>query len=252
MLKTTLAIMLLAVASISQAATVVRFDGRDEGAVPGGARPNAEAARTAFLTAVGGSPFTLTFEGLPIGYAPTLNFTTFTFDQVGTDSTIFGGADTGVTNDTQNPTVLGYNTTPGGDTFLRFTAIFDIGTAGGKLTFNSPIEYFGAFFTGLGTAAGTLNAKFNNGTAQVLPITGGPNGGVQFFGFSTVGSPITSLDLVLDGVIGGSRDIYAIDDVITALQPTFQPTAVIPVPGAALIFGSGLLLMAAVMRRKGS
>lgn len=250
MLKTALVCILMAAASISHAA-VTQYDGRDAGAGPGDARPNADAVRSAFLANVGAGAFTLTFEGVPIGYAPSLNFTTFSFEQVGTASTIFGGADTGVTNDIQNPTILGYNTTVGGETFLRFTPIFDIGTAGARLTFNSPIEYFGAFISGLGSAAGTLNAKFNNGTAQLIPITGGPTGGVQFFGFTTFGSPITSLDLVLENVIGGSRDIFAIDDVITGLRPTFEP-AVVPVPGAAWIFGSGLLLMAGVMRRKRS
>ena len=249
MLKTSLVCILLAAASISHAA-VTQFGGRDAGAGPGVARPNADAAQTAFLTAVGSGAFTLTFEGVPIGYSASLNFTTFTFEQVGTASTIFGGADTGVTNDIQNPTILGYNTTAGGDTFLRFTPVFDIGTAGARLTFNSPIEYFGAFISGLGSAAGTLNAKFNNGTAQVIPITGGPTGGVQFFGFTTFGNPIGSLDLVLEDVLD-TRDIFSIDDVITGLQPTFQPT-VVPVPGAAWIFGSGLLLMAEVMRRKRS
>jgi hypothetical protein len=101
MLRATLFCVVMAAAGITQAA-VVRFDGRDAVAGPGDPRPNADAARSAFLSAVGGSPFALTFEGVPIGYAPLLNFTTFTFTQVGTADTIFGGNDTGVTKDRGN------------------------------------------------------------------------------------------------------------------------------------------------------
>jgi len=247
MLRATLFCVVMAAAGITQAA-VVRFDGRDAVAGPGDPRPNADAARSAFLSAVGGSPFALTFEGVPIGYAPLLNFTTFTFTQVGTADTIFGGNDTGVTKDTQEATTLGYNTTPSGDTVLRFTPIFDVGTAGATLNFTQPIEYFGAFITGLGSAAGTLNAKFNNGSSQVLPVTGGPGGGVQFFGFTTFGAPFTSLDLVLDDVFG-SRDIYSIDDVITGLQPTFQPGNTVPEP-SSLALSMGVLAAAGALRRR--
>ena len=245
-------VALLASAQLSQAA-VIRYDGRDAMVGPTDARPNSVAAHDAFVAAIGSSYFTLTFEGLPTGYAQTLNFTTFKFDQVGTDNYVFGGPSagdfgqyTGVTKNTDrtDPPTLGFNTTAGGDTFLRFTPKFDIGTAGATLTFNTPIEYFGAYISGLGSAAGTLNAKFNDGSAQSLGIAGGSGGGVQFFGFTSFGNPITTLDLVLDDVFV-SRDIYSIDDVITSLKPDFIDDRKIPEPASAslLLVALGLLAM---------
>ncbi len=226
---------------------IVTYEGRDAVVGPGGPRPVADAARDSFLAAIGPAYFTLTFEGLPLGYAATLNFTTFHIDQVGTMATTgLNPNDAGVTTDTTTPRTLGYNTTPGGDTFVRFVPIFDIGTAGASLVFKSPIEFFGAYFTGLGTAAGSLNARFNNGTAQSLPVVGGIGGGVQFFGFTTFGAPITELDLVLEGVLGDTRDIYAIDDVITGLRPTFVPST--PEPATLALVGGAIALLA-VLRR---
>jgi hypothetical protein len=227
---------------------IVTYEGRDGGAEPGDSRPVADAARDSFLAAIGPAYFTLTFEGLPLGYAATLNFTTFHIDQVGTEATTgLNPNDAGVTSDTTFPSVLGYNTTPGGNTFVRFVPIFDTGTAGASLVFNSPIEFFGAYFTGLGTAAGSLNAKFNNGTTQSLPVVGGPGGGVQFFGFTTFGAPITQLDLVLEGVLGDTRDVYAIDDVITGLQPTFVPGT--PEPATLAMVGGAFVVLALLRRR---
>lgn len=248
-------VALLASAQLSQAA-VIRYDGRDAMVGPTDARPNSIAAHNAFVAAIGSSYFTLTFEGLPTGYAQTLNFTTFKFDQVGTDNYVFGGPSagdfgqyTGVTKNTDrtDPPTLGFNTTAGGDTFLRFTPKFDIGTAGATLTFNTPIEYFGAYISGLGSAAGTLNAKFNDGSAQSLGIAGGPGGGVQFFGFTSFGNPITRLDLVLDDVFD-TRDIYSIDDVITSLKPDFIDDRKIPEPASASLILAALGLLA--MRRR--
>jgi hypothetical protein len=257
-----LAVVLSAAALIGSeaGAAVTLYQGRDAGAGPSDPRPTADAARDAFLAALGPSatPFTLTFEGVPIGYAPVLNFTTFQFSQVGTAATIAPGdtESTGVTKKTDigfgdESKIIGYNTTPGGDTLLRFTPILDIGTAGAALTFISPIEYFGTFITGLGSAAGTLNAKFNNGTSQIIPITGGSGGGVQFFGFTSFGQPITSLDLVLDGVFG-SRDIYALDDVITGLQPTFVNGGNTPVPiPSTMLLTTVALLAGGLLKRRG-
>jgi hypothetical protein len=254
-LKPLILLALLACTQLSQAA-VIRYDGRDALAGPTDTRPNSQAAHDAFVTAIGSNYFTLTFEGLPLGYAQTLNFTTFKFEQVGTTNLVneFLGSDdtgqyTGVTKNT--PTgeeeILGFNTSTGGDTFLRFTPKMNIGTAGATLTFNTPIEYFGAYISGLGSAAGTLNAKFNDGSAQSLGVAGGPGGGVQFFGFTSFGSAITQLDLVLDGVYG-SRDIYSIDDVITSLKPDYIETGKVPEPASASLLLAALGLLA--MRRR--
>jgi hypothetical protein len=232
--------------SLSSFAGVVLYEGRDAGVGPGEARPNSDAARDAFLAALGVLPaFTLTFEDVPLGYALVLNFTTFTVTQVGTEPTA-GPEPSGVT-DSFPDNIIGYNTTPGGKNFLRFTPTWNIGTAGARLTFKTPIEYFGAYFTGLGTAAGSLNAKFNDGSGDLsFPIKGGSGGGVQFFGFTTFGAPITQMDLVLEGVYG-TRDIYAMDDVITGLRATYVPD--VPEPSTYGLAGAALAALAFLRRR---
>ena len=241
-------ILCASVLALSSFGAVIVYEGRDAGVGPGGARPISDAARDAFLASLGAAPtFTLTFEDVPQGYAAVLNFTTFSFSQIGTEPTT-GTGESGVTDDVPDG-ILGYNTTAGGKNFLRFTPTFDIGTAGARLTFTDPIEYFGAYFTGLGTAAGSLNAKFNDGSGDLsFPIKGGDGGGVQFFGFTTFGSPITQMDLVLEGVVG-SRDIYALDDVITGLEPTFVPDGV-PEPSTYALAGTALAALAFLRRRR--
>ena len=49
---------------------------------------------------------------------------------------------------------VGYNTTTAGEQFIGFEPIFDIGTASLEFSFDFPIQAFGAYITGLGTADG--------------------------------------------------------------------------------------------------
>lgn len=227
---------------------VVTFEARDAGAGPGDARPLSDAARDAFLAAIAGSDsFLLDFESIPVQYADDIDLTTMTLSQIGTSSDSNGGVTEGATSPPSG--ILGYNTTTGGKRFLRIVPIFDIGTAGARLTFDSPVEFFGAFFTGLGTAAGDLTVEFDNGKAFAIPVKGGAEGGVNFLGFTTFGEPITSVDMVLRGVTGGTRDIYAIDDIITGLEPTYVPPGDVPEPATFALAGAALAAIA-ITRRK--
>jgi hypothetical protein len=97
-------------------------------------------------------------------------------------------------------TVYGYNTTNGGSQFLQFRPTFGIATASLNFNFVEPIQGFGAYFTGLGTAAGKLNVILNNDTNQQLLVTGSPFGGSQFWGFISPGSLISNISLSLSGV----------------------------------------------------
>jgi hypothetical protein len=107
----------------------------------------------------------------------------------------------------------GYNTTIGGSQFLQFKPTFGISTASLKFDFAEPIQGFGAYITGLGTAAGNLNVIFNDGINQQLVITGNPFGGSQFWGFIDPGTLISNISLSLSGVTSLSRDIFGIDDI---------------------------------------
>ncbi|MGB5959327.1 MAG: hypothetical protein WBG73_01610 [Coleofasciculaceae cyanobacterium] len=110
-------------------------------------------------------------------------------------------------------TEYGYNTTSDGSQFLQFRPTFGISTASLNFNFVEPIQGFGAYFTGLGTAAGNLNVIFNDGTNQQLLVTGNPFGGSQFWGFISPGSLINNISLSLNGVTSLSRDIFGLDDI---------------------------------------
>lgn len=107
----------------------------------------------------------------------------------------------------------GYNTTIGGSQFLQFRPTFGVSTASLEFNFIEPIQGFGAYITGLGTAAGNLNVIFNDGTTQQLVITGSPFGSSQFWGFLAPGAMISKISLSLSGVTSLSRDIFGLDDV---------------------------------------
>lgn len=223
---------------------VVTYEARDAGAGPLDARPLSDAARDAFLVAITGkTSYLLDFESIPVQYAANINLTNMKLEQIGTTADVDGG----VTKGSNFPPdgTLGYNTTNGGARFLRIVPIFDIGTAGARLVFDTPVEFFGAYFTGLGTAAGNLTVEFDNGGFVSLPVAGGAGGGVNFLGFTSFGAPFSSVDMVLRGV-QGSRDIYAIDDIITGLEPIY---AGVPEPGTFALGGLALAGLIAFAKR---
>jgi hypothetical protein len=217
-------------------ATLTLFAGADPGVGPGGARPTSDAAAASFDLAVG-SFDVIDFEGLTSG-----NFGMLTVFP-GVDVTLTGtdnDADPGISTD--NDTILGYNTTSGGSQHLRVVPIFDIGTASALFDFGDPINAFGTYLTGLGTANGNLHVLFDDGSMQDLSVAGSTLGGVQFFGFTSDGAPIASVTFQLQNVTAGTRDIFGIDDV------RFSTAA--PEPGTIALLGVALLALAGATRRR--
>jgi hypothetical protein len=218
----------------ASAGVITTFSGNDNGAVPGGPRPNSNNAHTAFLAGLS-SPPTITFEGLPTGL-----FTTLAVAPGVTAALINNGTDGGgiQNTDQHTPTPLGFNTTVGGTEWLQVWPAFD--DAGGEtvtFTFSTPINAFGAYLTDpQSDFPGPITLTFNDGTAQTLSITKTDDtGGVLFFGFHDTTS-FTSISYHT-GATGATRDIWGIDDVAFNAVP--EPGTIgLALCGASLLIGA--------------
>jgi len=117
--------------------------------------------------------------------------------------------------------------------YLGIALIFEVGTATLDFSFETPIQAFGTYIIGLGTANGDLSIEFNDGTPRSISATGDAGGGVQFVGFTAPGASISRVTLTLRNVMGGSRDNYSVDGVrytpAAALLPAAPLVSQIPV-----------------------
>lgn len=225
-------------------ALIVTFQGTDPGVGPGGARPSSDLAANNFDIAASdlGSINLIDFEPLPLGNFTSLEVVpgvtvTLSNTQAGSPLGV------GITNfiggtDANSPERIGYNTTADGSQFLRvFPNSSNTNTVIANFSFNTPIQAFGTFITGLSTQIGNLNLVFNDGTSQSLPVVGAPGqtGGVQFFGFTDEEKFITDVSLELQDRSTG-LDLFGIDDV------RFVASASVPEPSSVM----GLLMVSAL------
>ncbi|MES2462453.1 MAG: hypothetical protein V4671_17870 [Armatimonadota bacterium] len=228
-------------------AQIVTFSGSDAGVGPGDPRPQSDGAAAAFDSAAAaiGTGTLVTFENAPVG-----SFTNLTVAPgVSINGTDYTGAQQSVQNAPQGTPVnlYGYNTTAGGANYV-FVLAGDV-----TFTFAQPIQYFGAYFTGIQNSGQTVN--FNDGTPRslVLPNVGD---GATFFGFTDIGASITSITINTRSPVNGGGDFIGIDDV------RFGPAAVtpgaVPEPSEWLAMGmagtslGGLMVRARVRRRRQS
>ena len=238
------ALILAALPGTSAVAALVTFSGSDIMATTSSPHPNSAAAAASFSTAVSllGSSSLIDFESAPLG-----SFTNLT---IATGVTINGSDLNSSSQTIRNtsgfpaaPTLDGYNTTPGGSQFVEMF--------GGNLTFSfaTPVQSFGAYFSGIQTAFFADTVNFSDGTSQSLLIPGPGTtssiGALAFVGFTDAGKSISSVTITA-GVPTSGQDAIGVDDV------RYQVVNSVPEPTAAL-FGLALMgVCSATRRRRGS
>lgn len=192
------------------------------GADPGGGAvvgPNSLAAQTTFTGLLSGFG-TDTLEGATlnlitgsIGSAFGVTITADCTDN--TSAHTCDSAFTGVKNSGNSQ--FGFNTTASGANFYQVAGGVTSVTLPSvlKLTFSSPIQAFGAYFTGIEATLGPTVVSFNDGSAESFSLLDTNSGGVagsQFFGFTTSGF-VSEIDFTTSN-IAPNRDIWGVDDII--------------------------------------
>jgi hypothetical protein len=208
--------------------------GLDAGAGQGDAFPLAGAARQSFDTAIAalGPASTLTFESLPVGNSTNLQPSSGVSLLLSGVDPSFNTIDTvlGLEGDSQ---IVGYNTTVGGTKFVRVAPSFGAGTVLASFTYSQPIQAWGAFITGLGTAAGNLFIEFVGVNGQTFNVVGSSSGGTAYFGYVDSDASIVEVRLSLRNV-SGTRDIFGIDDVRSVRVPGPAAGSLLCMAGAAM------------------
>ena len=88
------------------------------------------------------------------------------------------------------------------------------GTVTLSFAFNDPIQAWGLYITGLGTANGNLYVVYNDGTAQSHSVAGDFTGGSLFFGFTDAGKSISAVVIELEERYRRhARYVFGLDDM---------------------------------------
>jgi hypothetical protein len=116
---------------------------------------------------------------------------------------------------------------------------------GASFSFATPIDSFGAYFTGWQLSGQTLNIGYMDGSTDVLSMPAGmSSGGTLFFGFIDAGASITSIDYIAGST--DTTDAVGFDDVRYGTAG-YTP---VPEPTSLVLLGTGLLVAARSRRRR--
>jgi hypothetical protein len=163
----------------------------------------------------------------------------------GTDYAGTNQAIRNTSNSPSIPTLDGYNTTPGGSYFVEMQA----GTL--TFTFASPIEAFGAYFSGVQYFFAGESIQFSDGTSQTITIpevgTSGSIGALDFVGFTDIGKSITRITIDAGTSSDPGADYIGVDDVQFLTVPTANAT---PEPASVGLTVSGSVALALLLLRR--
>jgi hypothetical protein len=218
------------VASTTHASVNV-FSGGDPGVSPPGPWPNSDNAAAAFdsATLAVETESIITFESVPVAEFSSL---TVAPGVALSGVNITGGTQAILNAPAFTPSSLyGFNTTAGGSRFVYLV--------GGHITFTfaTPIDSFGAYFTGVQLSGETIT--FNDGSAQSLGITD-LGSGAQFVGFTDAGKLISSV--MINAGNGEAGDNIGVDDV--------RYVSAVPEPSTWLLLACSLVALHPVRPRR--
>lgn len=218
-------------------ASVLSFFGEDLGAGSTNPHPNADAARSTFLSHLH-SPGTEGFEGFGAGSTSPW---TLDFGSLGT--AILSGS--GQIEDNAS------------GSFGRFpisgTKFWDVVNSSlFEIQFSNPVGAFGFYGTDIGDFPGQMTLTFSNGgsTEVNVPHTiHGPDGSVLYFGYIDTENPFTRIAFGSSGYVS---DFFGIDEMTIASPDQIQPPIGTPEPGEWVLMITGMtgLFFCAWYRRR--
>lgn len=226
----------LATVAVSAQATIFLFCGQDAVNFTNDPRPVSNAAFAQWAVIAGSNA--------------SISFATFENQAINAQNGLMGpGMNVSSTNNSAShgvldtdDVILGFNTTPGGRKHYRLDSEDNTNAVVMTFNFADPINSFGAWFTGVGTAAGIAEIEWTNSVGVQKIVLGELSGGsVQFCGFVDLNESFTQVRVQLLPESGGILDEFGVDDVgYSNCNPVPEPASI-----SAIVIG-----LAALARRK--